>query len=91
MGYSQAFGNEVAHWALALMTGKRKGGYLCDTVVSPLDLYRTLALELGITPSHRRGQLWTDLKRALVDLVDECQRPAIWSQTGIGVMAPPAG
>lgn len=45
--------------------------YLCDTAVSPLDLYRTLALELGITPSHRRGQLWTDIKKTLVDLVDE--------------------
>jgi MSHA biogenesis protein MshM len=45
--------------------------YLCDTAVSPLDLYRTLALELGVKPSHRRGQLWTDIKRALTHLVDE--------------------
>jgi MSHA biogenesis protein MshM len=45
--------------------------YLCDTAVSPLDLYRTLALELGVTPSHRRSQLWGDIKKALVHLVDE--------------------
>jgi MSHA biogenesis protein MshM len=45
--------------------------YLCDSAVSPLDLYRTLAAELGLRPSHRRGQLWTDLKKALVHLVDE--------------------
>jgi type II secretory pathway predicted ATPase ExeA len=45
--------------------------YLCDTSVSPLDLYRTLALELGVTPSHRRSQLWADIKKALVHLVDE--------------------
>jgi type II secretory pathway predicted ATPase ExeA len=45
--------------------------YLCDTAVSPLDLYRTLAQELGLTPSHRRGQLWTDLKKTLLHLVDE--------------------
>ena len=45
--------------------------YLCDTAVSPLDLYRTLAFELGLTPSHRRGQLWTDIKKTLVHLVDE--------------------
>ena len=45
--------------------------YLCDTAVSPLDLYRTLAVELGVTPSHRRAQLWTDIKKALVHLVDE--------------------
>jgi MSHA biogenesis protein MshM len=45
--------------------------YLCDTTVSPLDLYRSLAGELGVKPSHRRGQLWADIKRALVHMVDE--------------------
>jgi type II secretory pathway predicted ATPase ExeA len=45
--------------------------YLCDTAVSPLDLYRTLASELGIRPSHRRAQLWSDIKAALVHLRDE--------------------
>ena len=45
--------------------------YLCDTAVSPLDLYRTLAIELGIVPSHRRGQLWTDIKKTLLHMVDE--------------------
>ena len=45
--------------------------YLCDTSVSPLDLYRTLATELGVRPSHRRAQLWADLKKTLVHMVDE--------------------
>ncbi len=45
--------------------------YLCDTSVSPLDLYRTLAGEIGVQPSHRRGQLWADIKKALVHMVDE--------------------
>ncbi len=45
--------------------------YLCDTAVAPLDLYRTLATELGVRASHRRAQLWTDLKKALVHMVDE--------------------
>lgn len=45
--------------------------YNCDTAVSPLDLYRTLAQDLGVKPSHRRGQLWTDIKKALVHMVDE--------------------
>ena len=45
--------------------------YICDTTVAPLDLYRTLAVELGVTPSHRRSQLWTDIKDALLHLVDE--------------------
>lgn len=45
--------------------------YLADTAVSPLDLYRTLAGELGVKPSHRRAQLWADLKKTLVHLRDE--------------------
>ena len=45
--------------------------YICDTAVSPLDLYRTLAVELGVTPSHRRSLLWTDIKKSLLHLVDE--------------------
>jgi MSHA biogenesis protein MshM len=45
--------------------------YLCDTDVSACDLYRTLALELGLKPSHRRSQLWWDIKRAIVHLVEE--------------------
>jgi len=45
--------------------------YLCDTAVSPLDLYRTLATEIGVRPSHRRAQLWTDIKQTLVHMVDE--------------------
>lgn len=45
--------------------------YVSDTCVSPLDLYRTVALELGVRASHRRAQLWADIKKALVHLVDE--------------------
>ncbi len=45
--------------------------YLCDTAVSSFDVYRTLALELGLSPSHRRAQLWWELKRAIVHLVEE--------------------
>jgi type II secretory pathway predicted ATPase ExeA len=45
--------------------------YICDTAVSPLDLYRSLAVDLGVKPSHRRAELWTDVKKALTHLVDE--------------------
>jgi MSHA biogenesis protein MshM len=45
--------------------------YLCDTAVSALDLYRTLALELGLKPSNRRAQLWWELKRVITHLVEE--------------------
>src|SRR5580692_1984128 len=45
--------------------------YFCDTTVSALDLYRSIAGELSVKPSHRRGQLWADIKKALVHMVDE--------------------
>lgn len=45
--------------------------YLCDTAVTAFDVYRTLALELGVTPHHRRGQLWVELKRAITHMVEE--------------------
>jgi len=45
--------------------------YLCDTAVSAFDLYRALALDLGLKPSHRRAQLWWDLKRAITHLAEE--------------------
>ncbi len=45
--------------------------YLCDTAVSAFDVYRALALELGLTPSHRRAQLWWDLKLAITHLVEQ--------------------
>ena len=45
--------------------------YLCDTAVAPLDMYRMLAIELGVQPSHRRSQLWADIKQAMLHMVDE--------------------
>ena len=45
--------------------------YICNTAAAPFDVYRTLALELGLTPSHRKSQLWWDLKASLVRLLDE--------------------
>src|SRR3972149_2918360 len=39
--------------------------YLCDTALSPLALSRTLASELGVRASHRRAQLWADIKQTL--------------------------
>lgn len=45
--------------------------YLCDTASSPVDLYRALAVEFGVRPSHRRAQVWSDLKKELVHLVDD--------------------
>ncbi|MGH7822226.1 MAG: ExeA family protein [Candidatus Binatia bacterium] len=52
--------------------------YLCDTAIGPLDLYRTLALELGLRPAHRRATLWRELKGRLEQMVDErAERPIL--------------
>ena len=45
--------------------------YLCDTSGSPCDVYRALAVELGLRPSVRKAQLWTELKGPLSKLLDE--------------------
>jgi len=45
--------------------------YLCDTAGSPCDFYRALAVELGLKMSQRKSQLWTDIKTALAQLLDE--------------------
>jgi type II secretory pathway predicted ATPase ExeA len=45
--------------------------YLCNTVASPFDIYRSMALELGLSPAHRKSQLWWALKAELVRLLDE--------------------
>lgn len=45
--------------------------YICDTQVSATALYRNLAVELGLRPAHRRDALWRDLKRTMLQLVDE--------------------
>ena len=45
--------------------------YSCNTAASPFDIYRSLALELGLQAFHRKSQLWFALKTELVRLLDE--------------------
>lgn len=45
--------------------------YHCDATLSPTGIYRALAGELGLRPHHRRSQLWSDIKRTMLHLVDE--------------------
>lgn len=52
--------------------------YGCDTAVSPVEVYRSLARELGLAPAHRRGQLWCDLKQTLLQRVDEQNARTLW-------------
>jgi type II secretory pathway predicted ATPase ExeA len=44
--------------------------YLCAGA-GTFDVYRTLSLALGLRPAHRRAELWENLKKSLLHLVDE--------------------
>lgn len=61
----------IRNLALGLPRPQYRVLYLCDTAIGPLDLYRTLALELGLRPAYRRAALWRDLKHTLTHMVDE--------------------
>lgn len=60
----------MRHLCRALPLHEHRVLYLADTNVKPLDLYRMLAAELGLRPGPR-AQIVSDIKRALVTLVDE--------------------
>ena len=44
--------------------------YLAETDFSRLDLYRSLALALGLEPTYRRASLWRDIKARIHELAD---------------------
>lgn len=44
--------------------------YLPETHFTSCDIYRQIALNLGLTPAHRYAQLWRDIKNFIKDSVD---------------------
>jgi MSHA biogenesis protein MshM len=52
--------------------------YLSETDFGRLDLYRSLALALGIDPPHRRAALWRELKARILELADHKQLLPVW-------------
>jgi MSHA biogenesis protein MshM len=52
--------------------------YLAETDFGRLDLYRGLALALGLEPAYRRAQLWRDLKQHITEMVDHKQLQPVW-------------
>jgi MSHA biogenesis protein MshM len=52
--------------------------YLSETDFGRLDLYRSLAVELGLDPPHRRAALWRELKARILDLADNKQITPVW-------------
>ncbi|MGH8268926.1 MAG: ExeA family protein [Steroidobacteraceae bacterium] len=52
--------------------------YVSETDFGRLDLYRSLAIALGIDPPHRRARLWRELKARILDLADNKQLLPVW-------------
>ncbi|MDG0836283.1 ExeA family protein, partial [Roseateles saccharophilus] len=52
--------------------------YQAETDFGRVDLYRGLARALGVEPSHRRAQLWRDIKQRVHELADGKQMTPIW-------------
>jgi len=52
--------------------------YLAETDFGRLDLYRSLALALGLEPTHRRASLWRDLKARILELADHKRQLPVW-------------
>lgn len=52
--------------------------YLAETDFGRLDLYRSLALALGVEPAYRRAQLWRDIKARILELADGKQMLPLW-------------
>jgi type II secretory pathway predicted ATPase ExeA len=52
--------------------------YLAETDFGRLDLYRALALALGLEPAYRRAQLWRDIKARIQELADGRQILPLW-------------
>ncbi|MEI7764809.1 MAG: ATP-binding protein [Comamonadaceae bacterium] len=52
--------------------------YQAETDFGRVDIYRSLARELGLEPSYRRAQLWRDIKQRVQTMVDSKQLTPLW-------------
>jgi type II secretory pathway predicted ATPase ExeA len=52
--------------------------YQSETDFGRVDIYRSLARDLGVEPSYRRAQLWRDLKERILDLAENQQVTPVW-------------
>jgi MSHA biogenesis protein MshM len=52
--------------------------YTPETDFGRLDLYRNLAIELGLEPAFRRAQLWRDIKARILELQNSKRVLPIW-------------
>jgi type II secretory pathway predicted ATPase ExeA len=68
----------LRHLTAALNPHRYPVIYLAETDFSRTDLYRGLALALGLEPAYRRASLWRDLKARIRELADTKQVLPVW-------------
>lgn len=52
--------------------------YLPETDFGRVDIYRSLAIALGLEPAYRRSQVWRDIKARVQELADTRQQLPVW-------------
>lgn len=52
--------------------------YLAETDFGRLDIYRQLAIELGLEPAYRRAQLWRQIKEHIAQMVETKSLLPVW-------------
>lgn len=52
--------------------------YLSETQFTSFDIYRQLALSLGLVPHHRYAQLWRDIKNYITERVERKNDQPVW-------------
>lgn len=52
--------------------------YMAETDFGRVDIYRQLALSLGLEAAHRRSQLWRDIKAKITELADGKHILPVW-------------
>jgi len=68
----------LRHLAANINTHQYQLTYLAETDFGRLDLYRSLAQELGLNPAWRRSQMWREIKQWIEEQVTHQSRRPIW-------------
>jgi MSHA biogenesis protein MshM len=68
----------LRRFTMALNPHRYQVIYLAETDFGRTDLYRSLALALGLEPAYRRAQLWRDLKARILEQVDGKNLLPLW-------------
>lgn len=68
----------LRQWSASLNPHRYQLLYLAETDFGRLDIYRSLAIQLGLEPAYRRAQLWRDIKQRIEEMTLHHKRLPIW-------------